>query len=397
MNWKNHPVNKIHIELSTNCNAGCPLCLRYFHGADIVRPDLNLTSISLEQFKNYFPDDFLKGLNRILFCGTMGDPIMAKDCYEIINYVKDINPTCFQVLHTNGGVRSTDFWTKMGRIFTAPYMTVIFSIDGLEDTNHLYRRKVNWNKLMQNVTAFINAGGNAVWEYLIFEHNEHQIEQARQLAKEMKFSEFKTKRPTGFEHPFKPAYRPRMVFDNNGKEEYKLFPSTNAKYNDNETLQVIDDLPYGVDTALVEQAKKLKYFPILLEKVETFSDSSAEELGFYKEELDQRTIKCNSHEHDGNEIYVNAEGILFPCCFVGTRHDSSLVSFIDNQVKSKIKPYKDSLNLNLKNVDEIIQSGVLDEIFTNSWSKPSLKQGKLGICSETCGGNSWFNLLYTKQ
>ena len=56
---------------------------------------------------------------------------------------------------------------------------VIFAIDGLEDTNHLYRVNTNFNKIMENAKAFINAGGIARWDFIAFAHNEHQIEEAK--------------------------------------------------------------------------------------------------------------------------------------------------------------------------------------------------------------------------
>jgi MoaA/NifB/PqqE/SkfB family radical SAM enzyme len=70
---------------------------------------------------------------------------------------------------------------------------VVFSIDGLEDTNHLYRRNVRWSKVIDNAKAFIDAGGNAHWDMLVFEHNKHQVDEAHQLAKDMGFNWFRAK------------------------------------------------------------------------------------------------------------------------------------------------------------------------------------------------------------
>ena len=38
---------------------------------------------------------------------------------------------------------------------------------------------------MRNLSTFINAGGKAEWKYLIFEHNKHQVDDAKQLAKSL--------------------------------------------------------------------------------------------------------------------------------------------------------------------------------------------------------------------
>ena len=60
--------------------------------------------------------------------------------------------------------------------------TIVFGIDGLEDTNHLYRQGVKWNNLMDRVQTFISEGGKANWQFIPFEHNKHQIHDAKKLS-----------------------------------------------------------------------------------------------------------------------------------------------------------------------------------------------------------------------
>ena len=62
-----------------------------------------------------------------------------------------------------------------------------------EDTNHIYRRNTVWSKIMENAQAFIDAGGSAHWDMLIYEHNQHQVQLAQDLAKNMGFSWFRAK------------------------------------------------------------------------------------------------------------------------------------------------------------------------------------------------------------
>ena len=77
---------------------------------------------------------------------------------------------------------------------------VWFGIDGLEDTNHIYRRKVDWDRLQKHFRAYIKAGGDAGWQFIVFPWNEHQIEEARQRSLDEGFSTFalvQTVRNTG--------------------------------------------------------------------------------------------------------------------------------------------------------------------------------------------------------
>jgi MoaA/NifB/PqqE/SkfB family radical SAM enzyme len=396
MTWQHKPATLLHIELSTFCNAACPLCLRYYEGTDVVRPDLNLTQITLDKFKTYFPIDSIKQFTTILYCGTMGDPLMAKDCFDIFEYVHKLNPNCNQVVHTNGGIRNAEFWTKMGKLFNHNKMRLIFSIDGLEDTNHLYRRNVDWNTLMNNVKTFINAGGKTTWEFLVFRHNEHQIEQAKELAYSMGFNDFQPKRAFGFNDPINNNLISRMVFDKNGIKQYKILPPTQEKYQISGSKIEFKDSDYNIDVTELNEAKSLKFFPRLKDKVTQFDAViEASELGNYEETLNKREIKCKSLSDDFSEIYVNAEGILLPCCYVGTQYDSGTDSFQVRQIKNKVKGNIKELDLNLHDLTTIIKSGILEKIFTESWNKESIRHGKMAYCSEMCGTNGIeLNRLY---
>jgi len=402
MNWKTLPLRQLHIELSSHCNAACPNCARYHEHTPLVRPDLKLKSISLEEFKQYFPKDILVEMERISFCGTMGDPIMAKDCYEIFKYVYTINPNCLQRVHTNGGMRDEEFWKKMGELFRPINMQLVFSVDGLESTNHLYRRNVVWNKLMTNIKSFINAGGMAYWEWLIFGHNENQIEEGRALAKELGFIDFITKRAFGFDNPHLKSISPMPVYNRNGEIEYKIYPPTKPEYQNSHELSMFADVDYATqDLSEFNEAKEIKFYPRIKTRTDSCTDSSVTEIGEYASELNKKSIKCRSHfiydEKQYSEVYVSANGILLPCCFVGSRYDANIDYFIDHQLKTKVNASKDDLDLNIRNIQEIINSGILDKVFTESWKSPTISEGKIAFCSETCGSNNAMDKLYFNQ
>ena len=73
-------------------------------------------------------------------------------------------------MNTNAGARDEAWWTELAQIY-GRMGAVIFSVDGLRDTNHIYRQNVVWDNVERNMRAFINAGGRARWDFLIFEHN----------------------------------------------------------------------------------------------------------------------------------------------------------------------------------------------------------------------------------
>ena len=50
-------------------------------GSNVINSEM-----TFNQFKIWFPESFLQQLKEIMFCGNLGDPLMAKDCLEIINF-----------------------------------------------------------------------------------------------------------------------------------------------------------------------------------------------------------------------------------------------------------------------------------------------------------------------
>ena len=189
MSFEKSNTKVLHLELTTRCNAACPQCSR-------MDPDYNYTTdydLSLEQVKSLFTEDFVRQLEKVYACGSFGDPAAAKNCWEILSWFREINPEITLGMNTNGGLRNTDFWSRLGKLFNRPYDYVVFSIDGLEDTNHLYRVNVVWDKVMANSSAFIAAGGSAHWDMLVYEHNEHQVESCKKLAKNLGFTWFRSK------------------------------------------------------------------------------------------------------------------------------------------------------------------------------------------------------------
>jgi hypothetical protein len=133
-----------------------------------------------------------------------------------MKYLREVNPNIMLGIHTNGSLRSKSFWTELGTVLNRSGDYCRFGIDGLEDTNHIHRVNTIWDLIMKNSKAFIDAGGNADWEYLIFEHNEHQVEEAKELSEKLGFKKFIPKVSRRFKiYP-----------------QIKLYPPKGAKYND---------------------------------------------------------------------------------------------------------------------------------------------------------------------
>lgn len=183
-------IKTLHIEPTDVCQAACPLCAR--ETDPLFRKDVK-HHLRIEQIQQHFSDRVIAGLDKMFMCGNYGDPAAGYYTMDIYQYFRKINPGIVLGMNTNGAIQSTFFWHALGQLFNQPQDYVVFSIDGLEDTNHVYRKNVQWQKLMSNVEAFISAGGSAHWDMLVYRHNQHQVDACEQTARDMGFKWFRAK------------------------------------------------------------------------------------------------------------------------------------------------------------------------------------------------------------
>jgi molybdenum cofactor biosynthesis enzyme MoaA len=376
-------VKRIHFELSSFCNARCPNCPRNVHGGYTI-PGLKQVSITLDKFKKIITPDLLNQLEMFNFCGNYGDPMFCKDLPEILEYISVYNPKCYVEIHTNGGYHDISWWKKLAEKTKKLHKhNVIFSIDGLEDTNHIYRRDVDWKTLIDNATAFIENGGTAVWEFLIFNHNENQIDQAKFMSKELKFSKFVTKRAFGFQQ-HDSCSSTMKVIDKNGKFEYHIYEPSD-KNNKNKFINSIknDKSTYDLPKFVYESIAKHHIYDFDKIYKMKFHDT------------DNKTTCISCYSYNTNEIYIDSEGIVYPCCWLGHASQTSIFDFGNLQFINWIKQNVDILKINALNysLEEILNSNYFDKI-SKTWEL-SNSQGKLQTCVLMCDKNeNLLNLLY---
>jgi sulfatase maturation enzyme AslB (radical SAM superfamily) len=149
--------------------------------------------LNMDKILQVFDQEKIKQLDKMFICGNYGDPAAGKHTLEIFREFRKINPDIVLGMNTNGGIQTTFWWDELAQILSRPKDYVVFSIDGLESTNHMYRKNVVWNKVMHNVRAFVNAGGSAHWDMLVYKHNQHQVNACEQMARDLGFAWFRAK------------------------------------------------------------------------------------------------------------------------------------------------------------------------------------------------------------
>ena len=321
-------LNTINAELTNYCNASCPMCPRFDFDLNLIKSITNNSHTTLETIKNSIGPKVLSQLKRFYSCGVLGDGSMNPECLEIYEYVKRCGNSHLS-LNTNGGARTTDFWKELAKL----NVEVTFSIDGLEDTNHLYSRNVKWDRLMNNVEAFMSAGGEANWDFLIFKHNEHQIEQAKVLSKKLGFIDFRKKYTTRWDD-----------FNSDGK------------WIQRESIQVND-------YKLEKVAKKIEATGLHVTQKSKITDTFM-----------TRKINCFSFHKNSSEIYIAANGDVSPCCWLGDLKIHEAKNIINDYTK---------VNINHCSLDEILSGDFFKELANGIEGQQNAY--RLQTCYHTCG------------
>ena len=170
-----------HVEATSKCTLECPLCDRTWFYEKFKKREIH--EIDIEMLKN-----FLGKEANVTFCGNNGDPIYHSKFLELCEELKK-QKTRISIT-TNGSGKSHAWWEKLCSILDSGDK-VTFSIDGLEDTNHIYRKNAKWKTIMTGIEVCTRHLVKVVWKFIMFKHNQHQIQEVKKLAKELDVDEVK--------------------------------------------------------------------------------------------------------------------------------------------------------------------------------------------------------------
>jgi MoaA/NifB/PqqE/SkfB family radical SAM enzyme len=327
-------IRHVQVELTTRCNARCPMCMRNYRGLD-YNSGYPLTELNLEDIKKILTPNFLRQLSMgVTFNGNLGDFGLARDALEIAEYISNNK---IQVhINTNGSMRTAKWWAELAQRTNA---IVGFAIDGLEDTHGLYRQDTDWHTIIRNARAFIEAGGQANWRFIPFDHNRHQEEACRELAKTLGFKRFENideGRNRG------PVYTRSGEFSHYIGEPYE---ANNPRPN----------------------------ITPLLESHITWFDHKTVQC-----DKDTPTLNMTCQHIRQRELYITADGHVFPCCFLGFYPET-----MHHPGNKQLLPLVKENNALEYDLEHCI------EWFTGieaTWSKPSIAEGRLYGCVNSCSG-----------
>ena len=168
----------MHLELTSRCTLKCPACPRTVISDRIgFFPKIDL---DLDEFSKFIDCDAGKQIDNFLLEGNHGDPIYYP---QLLKFIDQFRANKTFTIVTNGSFRDEDFWHNIGSSLTDRDW-VIFSIDGLPETNHLYRKNSDWKSIHLGLTVLKKYPVNVGWKTIIFNHNYQQLDQIKSLAQE---------------------------------------------------------------------------------------------------------------------------------------------------------------------------------------------------------------------
>ena len=343
-------IRYLQVDHNSTCNLRCPQCARNHNGETL--PGLPQAELTIEDYKKIITPN----LETIMFCGNYGEVIVSETFLPVVKWL--VLESEFKgriIITTNGSAREVKWWEELAGLLKGRGK-VNFSIDGLADTNHLYRVNSNFNKIIENARAFIAAGGRARWDYLVFGHNEHQIDQAIEMARSLGFEQFQIKLTNRFINDENYQGRKSALVDN------KLVRPATQNYQGKGKEQ---------------------------------SERIIEDFGSWTNYINQTPISCKWQNL--GQIFLDFEGRLWPCTWTGSghyHHDQNNTQRI--QVRKILAHYGQSFNsLRHHSLEEILNHEYFSETLCKSW-KGTMDDAvpKLFACGRTCGTHYEFSSSY---
>lgn len=210
------------VDTGNICNLHCPLCPTGLDSKTVKRGMLKF-----ETFKKIVDKigTQLKELN--LF--NWGEPFLNKDLVKIIDYARRNNKHIRITTSTNLNYLTDELAED---IVKSGLDELLVSFDAATAQTYAHYRKGgdfnllvdNLRKLMETKKRFPESRLKITLNYLVFKHNEHEMEKAKELAQslglDIKFGKMRTEMETEITQPIE-----------NSIEKYKEWIPTNKEYS----------------------------------------------------------------------------------------------------------------------------------------------------------------------
>ena len=175
---KNQKLSSPNMDLSHRCILRCPQCLRQkVEGLPRIKRSFDIGKPEFRKILNYYD-------NQITFCGQISDPIYHPDFLAFLEMMDGLGKGLR--VATNGtndkSGNMDDKWWEKAYSYGLGENCWYFGVDGLDKKSELYRIGSNFKQVWETMKMGVQYGHPIVWQYIIFGYNEHEIEQAKEIA-----------------------------------------------------------------------------------------------------------------------------------------------------------------------------------------------------------------------
>jgi MoaA/NifB/PqqE/SkfB family radical SAM enzyme len=174
------------MEVTNLCNLKCPFCLTG-KGISGGREQRHLTFGEAKSILDEVGDYVY-----LLQLYTWGEPLLNKDLYDIVSYAKT-KGVCV-MLSTNATAMNA---TNNAKLLDSNIDYVMVAVDGGSDATYAkYRVGGNYDKVLANIKDLLiqrKARSSRMfieWQYIVFRHNEHEVEGTEKMAYEIGIDKF---------------------------------------------------------------------------------------------------------------------------------------------------------------------------------------------------------------
>ncbi len=277
------PVRSFNIEITNRCTLACPECPRT--GNPWVTRDLVDLPVSvLERVFTPGREEQFRGL-RVNLCGAYGDCIYHPDFHAVLRFLKHRGLKVS--VETNGSHRKPQWWRRTCELLDEDD-AITFSVDGLADTNHLYRVNARWEDIVSAMKLCAERV-TVSWKYIVFRHNEHQIEAAQALGRQLGVHKMTFKKSARFrcEDPLAPSNPDFIgVVTRNRRHIQSLASAGGAAEAFDEQVRIQPKCLYGKDLAITARGY---FFPCT-------SCESADETTWFHRNRDHFDLRAHAIE-----------------------------------------------------------------------------------------------------
>jgi hypothetical protein len=388
-------IRFIDFEISSICNAACPVCPRNDRGRFT---NFNQTYWKIDDVIETIDIDIIKGLRGLSFCGNFGDPMGNPDIVKIIKYFKVNNAELPIWINTNGGIGSVESYVELAKLG----VKIIFGIDGYGDKNELYRVNVKWDKLLKNIIEFSKHCDMNQLEiqFIMWNETTDQILPIIGLLKELKKGIIWLRKPyTGGEKT--------EVYNIHGESTHFL-----TEIKDDRLLKYLDTRwEYKNIHQLEQEIINLKLKKSFIEysnykKTDYIAPKTAEpyrktqvKMNVYDDTVTQTCYSKNNENPDNlNDdvfnLFITHNKLLMPCCMIPpniSTHINFSVGEESNYQKEILNKLLDigveRFSLEGKTLRTVFDSGVIHKFVYNDL----MQKKSFEICKTICGKQTCSN------